>query len=97
MKFGRGKGKTIEEASERDLEWYADAIAKSVDDPDKSRFRDANERELAAIRAELAYRRGEPAAPAPSPAYGAPPQGAPPPPPEDFGDYAGGSDDDIPF
>lgn len=92
MKFGRARGKTIEEASERDLEWYADAIEKSVDDPDKARFRDANLREVAAIRAELAYRRGEPATPQQAPAPAAPP------PPADFGDdYAGGSDDDIPF
>ena len=94
MKFGKGKGKPIEEATDRDLEWYGEAIAKSVDDPDKSRFRDANERELAAIRAEVAFRAGAPgagasaAAPAPTgPAGGG-----------DWGDYGGqGGDDEIPF
>jgi hypothetical protein len=91
MKFGKGKGTPIEQASDRDLEWYGDAIAKSVDDPEKSRYREGNERELAAVRAEVARRAGG-AAPA-SPAAAGPVGGG------DWGDYGGnqGGDDEIPF
>lgn len=91
LKFGKEKGKAIEDASDRDLEWYGEAIAKSVEDPEKARFREANERELAAIRAEVALRGNAPAAPAaaaPSPEGGG-----------SWGDYGGtqGGDDEIPF
>lgn len=58
IKFGKSKGTPIEEATDRDLQWVSEAIAKSVDDPEKARFREQNERELAAIRAEIAYREG---------------------------------------
>jgi hypothetical protein len=58
MKFGKTKGTPIEDATDRDLQWSSETIAKSIDDPDKARFREQNERELAAIRAEIAYRAG---------------------------------------
>lgn len=89
MKFGKGKNTPIEQATDRDLEWYGEAIAKSVDDPEKSRFREANERELAAIRAEVAWRGSAPASPPPA----AGPEGG-----GSWGDYGGQSGgDEIPF
>lgn len=73
IKFGKGKGTPLEQASDKDLAWYSDVIAKSVDDPEKSRFKAANEKELAAIRAEIAWRAANgagPAQPPPPPAFG---------------------------
>lgn len=91
MKFGRAKDTAIEDAADRDLEWYGDAVEKSANDPAKSRFRDSNLADLAAIRAEQAKRGG---------GGGSAPQRAPAPPPPTGGDDFGGSygsDDEIPF
>lgn len=54
--FGRSKGTAIEEADTRDLRWVANALAESIDNPDKARWRDSNEKALAAIQKELGTR-----------------------------------------
>jgi len=90
MKFGKAKGKPIEEASDNDLQWYTETVEKSIDDPGKSRFREQNERELAILRAELAHRRG---GAAPAPAATPHPNAAP----ADFGGGDYNTDDEIPF
>ncbi|WP_053235954.1 hypothetical protein [Sandaracinus amylolyticus] len=59
LPFGRAKGTTIGTADDEDLEWVANALARMVEDPQKSRFRDDNQRLLDAIDRELARRRGE--------------------------------------
>lgn len=51
--FGRSKGKPINEASTRDLEWVLGALEKSIDDPAKARWRDSNQATADAIRDEL--------------------------------------------
>lgn len=52
FRFGKLKGSPVRGAAERDLEWYIGALKKSIDDPDKARFRDANIRHLGEIEAE---------------------------------------------
>jgi hypothetical protein len=47
VKFGRDKGKRLSEVS--DLSWYRNAVASSVDDPSKERYRDQNVAHLAEI------------------------------------------------
>lgn len=57
--FGKNKGEDFADVDEKDLEYLEGAFAKSANDPDKGRFREDNERKLAAVRAELRYRNGE--------------------------------------
>lgn len=66
MKFGKSKGTPIDEADEDDLTWYAGALRKSVNDPEKSRFKAQNLSELEAVERELARRRDEELADPPS-------------------------------
>ena len=54
--FGRSKGVAIEEADAKDLRWVANALGQSIDNPDKARWRDDNERVLDAIQKELGTR-----------------------------------------
>lgn len=54
--FGRSKGTPIEQADTKDLRWVASALAQSIDNPEKARWRDENERTLAAIQRELGTR-----------------------------------------
>lgn len=56
--FGRNKGKPLHSLSVDDLRWYESALQRSIDDPDKQRFADANGRALEDVRAEL-RKRGE--------------------------------------
>src|SRR5579883_2677532 len=56
MRFGRAKGTPLRQADSADLEWYAGALAESIANPDKARFRADNERHLADVREELASR-----------------------------------------
>lgn len=56
--FGNSKGKPIEEESDKSLEWLRNAIASSVDDPSKERWREKNQKLLDAIEAELDARSG---------------------------------------
>lgn len=53
MPFGRSKGVAIEGATVNDLRWVANALAQSIDNPDKARWRDENQRVLDAIQREL--------------------------------------------
>lgn len=55
--FGRMKGKAIHGAPLRDLEWYSEAVRKSVDDPSKERWRSKNEEMLRDLEAEI-HRQG---------------------------------------
>jgi hypothetical protein len=86
VKFGRDKGKRLDEVA--DLSWYREAIAKGANDPAKSRWRDENLDLLDVIDREIARRTGA-GSPAPDRGgYGGPPPGfdeRPPP------------DDDVPF
>lgn len=56
--FGNSKGKPIEEESDKGLEWLRNAIATSVDDPSKERWREKNQKLLDAIEAEQDARNG---------------------------------------
>lgn len=58
IKFGDAKGVPITEAEDRDLRWYAGAIEKSIDDPEKARYKQSNQRDLDAVRHEIARREG---------------------------------------
>lgn len=51
--FGRGAGQPLEALEMRDLQWYEQAVAKSIADPEKAKWRAQNEESLRAIRAEL--------------------------------------------
>ena len=54
--FGRSKGTPISQATEKDLEWVADALVRSIADPAKERWKRGNEALLEAIQDELANR-----------------------------------------
>lgn len=58
MRFGKNKGVAFADANDRDLEWYSSALEHSLADESKARYRDGNEADLRAIRAEQAKRRG---------------------------------------
>jgi hypothetical protein len=55
-RFGRHKDAPLRDLPTPDLRWYADQLVKSVADPEKARWRQSNEADLAAARAELAHR-----------------------------------------
>lgn len=57
IKFGKAAGKTIPELTDADLEWYGKAAKQSLDDPEKAKFRDNNQRMYDALRDELKKRR----------------------------------------
>lgn len=86
-KFGKSKGHPITSMSDEDLDWYAGAIRKSVDEPEKSRYRASNEAHLKEVLAEIERRNGVP----PDAAADAAAQGADQ---FDEGDFA---DDETPF
>jgi hypothetical protein len=54
--FGRSKGQPLSACEVKDLEWLRGAVAKSVDDPEKARWRDSNQAMLDAIEAEIERR-----------------------------------------
>lgn len=56
--FGRNKGKPLHSISVDDLRWYEMALGRSIEDPDKQRFAEANEQALDDVVVEL-RRRGE--------------------------------------
>jgi len=56
VRYGNAKGKYLGQLSVPELQWYADGAAKSVDDPTKANFRASNEKELATLRAWIAFR-----------------------------------------
>lgn len=53
FKFGKLKGQPLTGAPERDLNWYAGALRKSIEDPDKARWVDSNRDELAKVEAVM--------------------------------------------
>lgn len=53
---GKNKGTPIEDADRNDLEWWAERLESSLDDPDKARWRAKNEELLNAMKKELASR-----------------------------------------
>lgn len=55
--FGRDKGKPLADCSDKDLQWLAGALRRSLEDEAKARYRDANTRDLSAVEAEM-QRRG---------------------------------------
>lgn len=54
--FGRQKGQPISACEVKDLEWLAQALLKSIGDPDKARWKDDNQRLVDAIEAEIERR-----------------------------------------
>lgn len=58
FRFGKAKGKTPGEVDVRDLRWYERCALEALDNPEKERWRESNQRDLDVIRAEL-RRRGE--------------------------------------
>lgn len=58
FRFGKSKGKAPGEVDVRDLRWYEKCALEALDNPEKERWRDSNQRDLDVIRAEL-RRRGE--------------------------------------
>lgn len=51
--FGRQKGEPIAGVETKDLEWYASALRRSIDDPEKARWVESNQAVLDAIETEL--------------------------------------------
>lgn len=58
FRFGRNNGKRPDEVSTDDLRWYERVFRESLDNPDKAKFRENNQRSLDVVRLELS-RRGE--------------------------------------
>ena len=56
LPFGRSKGLPITKATPADLQWVLGALQKSIDDPEKARWRESNEALAEAIRSELEAR-----------------------------------------
>ena len=56
--FGKNKGMPVEETSDKDLRYLSDAMARSIDDMSKERWRDSNQKLKDACDAEL-RRRGK--------------------------------------
>jgi galactokinase len=55
FKFGKGiQGKSLREGSERQLQWYVDALERSIQDPEKAKWKDSNLREMHAALEALA-------------------------------------------
>jgi hypothetical protein len=64
--FGSNKGRSIDQISSADLEWYATAVTRSVADTTKARYKASNQRVLDACREEQETRRKAPAADEPA-------------------------------
>lgn len=56
--YGKSAGKLLSEITEKDLSWLLTATTKSVNDPSKARFKEANQKFLEACQAEAAKRKG---------------------------------------
>lgn len=54
FKFGRNKGDFLMQGSIADLEWYAGAIQRSINDPEKARYQAGNRAHLAEIQSVIA-------------------------------------------
>lgn len=53
FKFGRRKGEPLSGAPPSDLDWYANALRTSIDDPAKAKYRKYNEQDLAEVEAAM--------------------------------------------
>lgn len=53
FRFGNKKGAPLSGASQRDLEWYRDALEQSIADPQKARWLKSNQAELDAVETAL--------------------------------------------
>jgi hypothetical protein len=58
IKVGRNAGLPIAEADDASLRWYADLLLRSINDESKQKWRQSNEADLAAVRAEQLRRGG---------------------------------------
>jgi hypothetical protein len=58
IKVGRNAGLPIAEADDASLRWYADLLLRSINDESKQKWRQSNEADLAAVRAEQQRRAG---------------------------------------
>lgn len=56
--FGKAAGQPVHGASLKDLNFYQGVLAKNVEDPSKSRWRDQNQATLDAIEAEIHRQNG---------------------------------------
>jgi hypothetical protein len=54
--FGRHANEPLAQLDAKDLTWYRDAVTKSLNDPERARYRQKNELVLADLEAELARR-----------------------------------------
>lgn len=52
VSFGRSKGKLVTELGDEELAWYLKAYQTNVADPERAKYRAANERVLGALQAE---------------------------------------------
>lgn len=57
--FGNAKGDPIVEAEDEQIAWYVEALTKSVNDPEKARFKAQNAADLAFCKSVLKRRSGE--------------------------------------
>jgi len=58
MAFGKQKGATPDQLTDRDLNWYMGCVARNIEDPSKERWRDSNQSLLDALTEELLKRGG---------------------------------------
>ncbi len=58
IRFGRAAGTPLSQAEDSDLSWYAKALESGINDPDKARYKQSNQRDLDAVRHEIARREG---------------------------------------
>lgn len=59
-RFGKQKDIPLQDLDDEDLEWYSGALKKSVEDPEKARFKAANETAYRETLAEYERRNGVP-------------------------------------
>jgi hypothetical protein len=55
--FGKCKGMSVSQIPDEDLDFFVEAISKSIADPAKEQYKDNNTRALGAVQAELAKRK----------------------------------------
>ena len=58
VRFGRNAGTPVSQLTDYDARWYLNALERSLNDPEKARFREANAAIIDQVRAELARRTG---------------------------------------
>jgi hypothetical protein len=56
MPFANEKKEKLRDLSEKNLRWFVGALEKSIDDPNKANFRDANIKLHTTVKSELAHR-----------------------------------------